>query len=188
MTSLLYYSYSNGLNEDELIETNKEVDKNRKLVYIFGRELPSNAKYKTKRVILVIALISGFLFSNLKPVEAIGLNIIPTPVVKLKSSYECEHQFNVRIGEIIEKLNHRIAYKSNREILSLISLTDPRVSSNEQVLKIVNELRGGILGSTAFFWINLCSFIFSTKTFLFSTRFYTNHFLKNGSKFKKIKN
>ena len=39
------------------------------------------------------------------------------------------------------------SYKSNKEILLLIYLTDPRLSSNEQLLKMVNDLRAGVLGS-----------------------------------------
>ena len=50
MNSLLYYQYLSNLIEDEKIEIDKEVKKNREEVYFFVRELPSNSKRKVKRV------------------------------------------------------------------------------------------------------------------------------------------
>jgi hypothetical protein len=41
------------------------------------RNFPSNVNHKTKRVILVITLISVVWFSNLKSAEAIGTNLPP---------------------------------------------------------------------------------------------------------------
>ncbi len=41
MTALLYNSISSGLTEDEIIEIEKRVAKNREVVYLFVRKLPS---------------------------------------------------------------------------------------------------------------------------------------------------
>ena len=41
------------------------------------RNLPSKVNHKTKRVILMIALVSRVWFSNLESVKAIGINIPP---------------------------------------------------------------------------------------------------------------
>ena len=93
-----------------------------------------------------------FCFSNVQPAEAMGLSRPPTSVVRVQPSYE--DTFELRTPKIIARTNNRIAYKSNREILLLIYLTDPRISSNQQVLKIVKKLRGGSWGGLVF-WTNL---------------------------------
>lgn len=59
------------------------------------RNLPSKLKHKTKRVIIVIALASVVWFSNLEPVEAIGLSMPPAPVVRAQPSYQ--HNFKVSL-------------------------------------------------------------------------------------------
>jgi hypothetical protein len=50
MTALLYYSISSILTEDEIIEVERRVIKERKAVYLFIRNLPSNSKRKAKRL------------------------------------------------------------------------------------------------------------------------------------------
>jgi len=50
MSSLLYYSISSDLTEDEIIEVDRRVAKDREAVYLFFRELPSNSKRKVKRL------------------------------------------------------------------------------------------------------------------------------------------
>jgi hypothetical protein len=48
--------------------------------------------------------------------------------------------------KVIPRKTDRISYKSPKEILFLMYLTDPRLSSNQQVLGLVKDLRGGSLG------------------------------------------
>ena len=43
----------------------------------------------------------------------------------------------------ITRRKDRIVYKSSKEILFLIYLTDPIISSNQEVLKLMKELRKG---------------------------------------------
>ena len=92
---------------------------------------------------VVVSILGGALwFSNVQPSEAMGLSIAPTPVVRIQP-------IKVQIAKIIP----RNAYKSPKEILFLMYLTDPRISSNQEVLKLVNELRGGelsLIGTAAF--------------------------------------
>jgi hypothetical protein len=111
---------------------------------ILIRNFPSNVTHKTKRVILVIAFVSGVWFSNLASVEAIGLSVRPTPIVRVQPSYQ--HDSKVEIAKVIPRKKDLIAYKSPKEILFLMYLTDPRLSSNQQVLELVKDLRGGSLG------------------------------------------
>ena len=125
------------------------------------RNLSLNLKGKSKRIVVVISLATVVWFSNLESVSAIGLPIPPAPVVRLESSWEGEHPFEVRTSKMITKPNYRIDYKSKIEILLLYYGTDPRLSlKHKQVLKNVSQLRGGswvgILGSAAFLgWIIL---------------------------------
>ena len=55
MTTLLYISYSSGLSEDD------------KLIFYRLKTLASNAKDKTKKVIVVILLGGALYFSNVQP-------------------------------------------------------------------------------------------------------------------------
>lgn len=57
MTSLLCYQHFSNLSEDERIEIDKEVKKNREEVYFFIRELPSNSRRKVKRLLLRLMVI-----------------------------------------------------------------------------------------------------------------------------------
>nr|WPV76384.1 hypothetical protein [Naviculales sp.] len=93
----LGYSYCTRLSKDEEIAMDKQVCINREAV----RNLPSNAKFKIKRVIIVSGLVSVVWFSNLESAETIGLSIPPAPVIRFQPSYE--HQFEVRISKMIAK-------------------------------------------------------------------------------------
>lgn len=96
--------------------------------YVFIRKLPSKVNGKSKRVIVVIALIVTFWFSNVQPSEAIGLPMPPTPVVKVQPSYQDDSK--VKIAKLIPRKTDLIIYKSPKEIVFLMYLTDPRLSSN----------------------------------------------------------
>jgi hypothetical protein len=151
MNSLLYYSISSGLTKDEIIEIDKRVAKNRETVCFFVRNLASNAKNKTRKVIVVIILGGALYFNNVQPSEAIGLPMPPAPVVRVHPSYQYES--NVQIAKVTPRKKDLIVYKSPKEILFLMYLTDSRISSNQEVLKLVKELRGGswgIVGTVAF--------------------------------------
>ena len=144
MTALLYYSISSNLTEDEIVEIDKKVFRNRELVYRFITKLPSNTKRKTKRVIIVICLGFVLVFSNIESVEAIGLSLLPTPVVKAQSSYQGDYHYSqVKIARMIPRKKDLVAYESSREIVFLIYLTDQKISSNDQILGVVKRLRGG---------------------------------------------
>ena len=160
MSSLLYYSISSDLTKDEIIEIDRQIAKNRETVFFFVRNLASNAKDKTRKVIVVIILGGALYFSNVQPSEAIGLTMPPAPVVRVQPSYQ--YDSNVQIAKVIPRKKNLIVYKSPKEILFLMYLTDPRISSNQEVLKLVKEVRGGswgLLGTAAF--LGLIILIFS---------------------------
>ena len=104
------------------------------------RNLSLNLKGKSKRIFVVISLAPVVWFSNLESVSAIGLALPPTPVIRVQPSYQ--YDSNVQIAKVIPIKKGLIDYKSPKEILFLIYLTDPRLSSNQEVLKLVKELRG----------------------------------------------
>ena len=160
MTALLYYSMSSDLTVDEIIEIDRQIAKNRGTVCFFVRNLASNVKDKTRKGIVVIILGGALYFNNVQPSEAIGLTMPPAQVVRVQPSYQ--YDSNVQIAKGIPRKKDLIVYKSPKEILFLMYLTDSRISSNQEVLKLVKELRGGswgILGTAAF--LGLIILIFS---------------------------
>ena len=147
MSSLLYYSISSYLTEDEIIELDIQVASNRKAVCIFIRNLASKDK---ERVILIIALATSIAWlSNLESAEAIGLPMSPPPVVRVQPSFE-DSLKKPEFAKLVPRKPERISYKyfsrSKEELLLLIYATDPRLASNQQILKLVKELRGGSWG------------------------------------------
>ena len=144
MTALLYISYSSGLNEEDKLIINKSVFENREAVCIVIRDIRCNVKDKTKKLTIVISLTSVIWFSSLESAEGVGLNIPPIPIVRVQPSYQ--HSYELKIMKVIPRKTDRISYKSPKEILFLMYLTDPRLSSNQQVLGLVEDLRGGSLG------------------------------------------
>ena len=101
-------------------------------------------KKKSKRIIILCILGGGLLFSNVEAAPAMGLSIRAAPVVRVQPSYQ--HDSKVQIAKVIPRKKDLIVYKSPKELLFLMYLTDPRLSSNQEVLKLVKELRGGSWG------------------------------------------
>jgi hypothetical protein len=135
---------SSDLTLDEIIKIDRQIAKNRETVFFFVRNLASNAKDKTRKVIVVILLGGALYFSNVQPSEAIGLSIPPAPMIRVQPSYQYDSK--VQIASVIPRKKDLIVYKSPKEILFLMYLTDPKISSNQEVLKLVKELRGGNWG------------------------------------------
>jgi len=53
----------------------------------FVKKLFSRVNHKSKRVIVVITLVSKLWFSNVQPAPAMGLSIPAAPVVRIQPSY-----------------------------------------------------------------------------------------------------
>jgi hypothetical protein len=73
MTLLLYYSYSRGLNEDDLVEIDKRVGRNREAVYLFFTELPLNSKRKAKKIRFSVV----FMFMISQPLAPCAAVMLP---------------------------------------------------------------------------------------------------------------
>lgn len=101
-------------------------------------------KANSKRITTVtVVILLGWSvgFGKIRSADAIGLTMPLTPVVRLQPSYE--HSVHSLKAKIDVRKNNWIVFESNEKMLYLLYLTDPRVSSNEEVLRIVKELRGG---------------------------------------------
>jgi hypothetical protein len=144
MTALLYISYNSVLNEKDKLIIDKSVFDNREAVCIVLRDIRCNVKDKTKKLTIVISLTSVIWFSSLESAKAVNLNMLPTPILTVQPSYQ--HEYKVEIAKVIPIKKDLIAYKSTKEILFLMYSTDPRLSSNQQVLRLVEDMRGGSLG------------------------------------------
>lgn len=144
MTAFVYISYSSRLSEDDKLIIDKQVSRNREKVCLVVKILASSAKDKTKKVIVVSLLAGAIYFSNVQASEAIGLSLPPAPVLRVQPSYQ--HDSKIQIARVIPRRDDLIVYKSPKEILFLMYLNDPRISSNQEVLKLVKELRGGSWG------------------------------------------
>nr|YP_009028998.1 hypothetical protein [Cylindrotheca closterium]AGY78396.1 hypothetical protein [Cylindrotheca closterium] len=114
MRALLYYSISLTLTEDEIIEVDRRVAKERKAVYIFVRNFASNGKNGTQRIILIIALGSVVWFSNLDSAEAIGLLTPPTPVVRVQPNYK--DTYETKVAPTVSPKLDKISFIKYREL------------------------------------------------------------------------
>ena len=138
--------------EDKLI-IDRKVSRNRETVCIVVKNLASNAKDKTNKVIVGILFGGAIYFSNVQSSDAIGMPVLPAPVQVERVQSNYQYDSKVQIAKVIPRKKDRIVYKSPKEILVLMYLTDPRISSNQEILKLVTKLRGGswdILETAAF--------------------------------------
>ena len=97
MSALLYYSISSDLTEDEIIEVDRRVAKNREAVYLFFRELPSNSKPKVKRLFHY----GMFLFQLSQPLVPYASSVMfppPTGVTNIERIIDYE----IRQGNNLE--------------------------------------------------------------------------------------
>ena len=151
MTSLLYYWISSGLSEDELVRIDDEVLKNREAFCIFARNIPSNVKGKTKRLIIVISFATAVYFSGLEPVEAIGINI--SPQQPPQQTVVMSNQDNVIMNfQKQPKIMMKSLSKPGQISLPVsIYLIDERFLRTPEVSKLIKTLRGGGLTEAALF-------------------------------------
>ena len=141
MTALLYYSYSRNLTEAEIIEIDKKVFINRELVYQFMTKLSSNTKRKT--VIIVVCLGFVLVFSNIESVEAIGLSLSPTPVVKVQPNYK--DTYEMKVAPTVSPKLDKITFIKYRELPVCIYMMDDRFLKTSEASKLINKIRGGSL-------------------------------------------
>ena len=140
----MYISYSSGLSEDNKLIIDRQVSRNREKVCIVVKTLASNAKDKTKKVIVVILLGGALYFSNVQPSEAIGLSMPPAPVVIniiVQPNYKDTYEIKVA-PTICPKLD-KITFIKSRELPVCIYMMDERFLKTSETSKLINKIRGG---------------------------------------------
>ena len=145
MSSLLYYSISSDLTENEIIEVDRRVAKDREAVYLFFRELPSNSKRKVKRIGLYIV----FIFSISQPlVPCAAAVVMPLPPIAIHRLSPIEES-RIRINKNYAQITTIPALKVDK-----IKLTNDQIKQfNNVALQLNNgsikmeeailQLRGG---------------------------------------------
>nr|QYB19240.1 hypothetical protein [Climaconeis cf. scalaris]QYB19337.1 hypothetical protein [Climaconeis cf. scalaris] len=78
MTALLYYSYSRELSENELVEIDRRVSRNKESVYRFLTELSSNSKRRAKRLCLYVK----FVFVISQPLAPYAVMVLLPPFIE----------------------------------------------------------------------------------------------------------
>ena len=115
------------------------------------RNLSLNLNSKTKREIVVITLASVFWFSNLESIQAMGLSVPPTPVVKLEPNYK--HIDEIKVAPTVSPKLDKITFMKYRELPICIYMMDERFLKTSEISKLIKKLRGGTLIETAGFLI-----------------------------------
>ena len=124
----------------------------------FVKKLSSKVNRKSKRVIVVITLVSTLWFSNVQPAPAMGLGIPPTQVVRVQPNYK--HTYEMKVAPTVRPRLDKIvmmANNYNNHMIPLIYINGHYSYINEQLLK---KLRAGDLTST------LALVVFGVATYL----------------------
>jgi len=141
MASLLYISYSSRLIENDKLIIDRQVSRNREKVCIVVKTLTSNAKDKTKKVIVVILLGGALSFNNVQPSKAIGLSMPPVPVVRVQPNYK--DTYKMEVAPTVSPKLDKITFIKSRELPLCIYMMDERFLKTSGASKLINKIRGG---------------------------------------------
>lgn len=148
MTLYLYYSIANNMTPEEVIEIDKQVIKNQKIVNSCLKNIISKTRIQTVMFIIILA---GLLNIQQTTSEAIGLPIPPSRVVRVNKLYD--YNSLLQVQRTIPRKNIQISYSQTQKVLFLVYLSDSRLSENQEILNIVKKLRGGsweLIGTVTF--------------------------------------
>ena len=87
-------------------------------VYVFVREFPMKTTHKSKRIIVVIALGITIGFSNIPSVEAMGLNLPPTSVVRVQPNYN--HTYEMKVAPTVHPRLDKVVMIAQNNMIPLI--------------------------------------------------------------------
>lgn len=138
MSLLLYYSYSRGLNEDNLVEIDKRVGRNREAVYLFFLELPFNSKRKAKKICFYVV----FMFMISQPPCAAVMLPLPQAIHNLSPSRIRTNKNYPQIAAIPASKVDKIRL-TNEQIKQFDSLALQLSSSSITMEEAILQLRGG---------------------------------------------
>ncbi len=174
MTSLLYYSISSDLTEDEILEIDEQVGRNREAAYLFLRKLPSNGKRKAKRV-FVYGMFLFQLGQPLVPCRADVMMSLPPVAIHRLSPMEQDRILSNKnsyhkIATIPESKVDKIRL-TNEQIKQFNNLALQINSGSITMEEAVLKLSGGdgltdVVGIIAFvIFINWYDSLFGVKAF-----------------------
>lgn len=151
MSSLLYYSISSNLTEDEIIEVDRRIAKDREAVYLFFRELPSNSKRKAKRL-FVDVIFTFQLGQPLIPFTTAVMMPLP-PAIERLSPFEQDRilgnkNYYPQIATIIEQKIDKMVL-TDEQIDDLNRICYKLQTGSITLDKAILEIRGGSLIDTA---------------------------------------
>ena len=131
MSTFLYYSISSNLTENEIIEIDRRVAKERETVYLFFRELPSTSKRRAKQLRLYVTF--AFIISH--PVAPYVFTVmVPLPPAIYRLS-PIEQDRILSNEKYYPKIAHILEEKVNK-----IKLTNEQI---KQFNKIAFQLNSG---------------------------------------------
>lgn len=173
MSSLLYYSMSSDLSENDIIKIDKQVKKNQEGAYLFIKELLLNPKRKAKRIGLYIV----FIFTISQPLVPVGNAVmisLPPAIHRLSPIQQdrilSNKNYYPQITHIFEEKVDKIRLTDGqiKEFNNLaLQLNSGLITIEEAVL----QLRGGdgltdiVAIMTFIIFINWYNSLFGTEAF-----------------------
>ena len=144
MTALFYYSISSGLSENEVVIIDKEISRNRKLVYIFLTKLPLNAKRKAKRICFYM-IFAFTIVQPLAPCAAVMLPLPPTAIHRLSSIDESRITTNSNCPQIVPLIRSKVnkVILTNQQIEQFDIITKQLISGSITMEEAILQIRGG---------------------------------------------
>ena len=171
MSALFYYGISSDLTEDEIIEIDKQVARNRQEVYLFLTKLPLNGKRKSKRLFLY----GIFLFHLGQPLSAAAV-VTSVPTQSINRLYSIEGSRTItntrcfQIASIPSSKVDKIRF-TNEQIKQFDGLTRQLSNGFITMEEAILQLRGGsgltdIAAVIAFYiFVDWYDLVFGVKAF-----------------------
>ena len=150
------------MTNDEIIENDKRVAKNREVAFVFVKNVSTTAKEKTKRVIVVVGLVTTLLIGGVRPAKGMGVPRTAPPIHTPAQSHR-QLDYKIQVAKEIPKKKDLITYQSPKDIFAgefplhpYIYLMDEKFLRQPEISSIIRELRGGswvtcIVGNTLAF-------------------------------------
>lgn len=173
MTALFYYSYSRGLSENELVEIDRRVSRNKESVFSFLTELPSNSKRRAKRLCLYVKFVfvisqplAPYAYAVMLPLPPAIDRLSPIEQDRILGNKNSYHQIATIPESKVDKI--RLTNEQIKQFNNLaLQLNSGSITMEEAVL----QLRGGdgltdVVGILAFvIFINWYDSLFGVKAF-----------------------
>ena len=112
--------------------------------FLFIYDFSSNVKGRAQRRIIIIYFILVVTFGLSLSSEAVGLSPLPrseNPIERVQASYR--RQPKVEAAKFVPKKQSRIFFRPPEKIIVLVYLSDPKFASDQRILELLHELRGG---------------------------------------------